>query len=89
MNEALIESFQQQNGMRGVHFYDGENCEFVTWDLVVEFCKNMKDEGNPAHVEFEDKLLHTMSNICPEREFVLCRQNGGVVTIECYRAEGL
>lgn len=89
MNETLIESFQQQNGMRGVHFFDGENAEFVQWDLVLEFCRKMKDTDNPAHVEFEEKLIHTMSNVNPETEYVLCRQHGTVVTIECYRAEGL
>ena len=89
MNETLLGSCQQQTGIRGVHFYDGENCEFGPWDLVIEFCRNMKDTENSAHVEFEEKLIHTMSNINAESEFVLCRQQSGVVTIECYRAEGL
>jgi hypothetical protein len=30
-----------------------------------------------------------MSNIHPDEEFVLCRQHGEVVSIECYRQLGL
>jgi hypothetical protein len=89
MNEVLVHSFQQQNGVRGVHFYDGSDCEFVRWDLVIEFCNRMKDRDNPSHIEFEEKLLHTMSNINPDDEFVLCRQHGDTVSIECYRQLGL
>jgi hypothetical protein len=89
VNEVLVRSFQQQEGIRGVHFYDGEQCEFVAWDMVIEFCSKMKDGDNPAHIEFEEKLIHTMANISPDTEYVLCRQHGGVVTIECYRQEGL
>jgi hypothetical protein len=89
MNQTLIHSFQQQNGIRGVHFFDGEYCEFVPWDMVIEFCSKMKDRDNPSHVEFEDKLLHSMSNVNPDTEYVLCRQQGQVVTIECYRQLGL
>ncbi len=89
MNEALILSFGQQNGTRGVHFYDGEHAEFVPWNLVIEFCSRMKQDGNKSHDEFEEKLIHMMSNCDPDTEYVLCRQHGGVVTIECYRQEGL
>jgi len=89
LNEVLIKSFQQQGGLRGAHFYDGEHCEFVTWDLILEFCKKMKDRDNPAHVEFEDKLIHTIANVNPTNEFVLVCQTGGLVTIECYRQMGL
>lgn len=89
MNHALVQSFQQQKGMRGVHFFDGEHCEFVPWNMVVEFCGRMKDDNNPSHVEFEEKLLHSMSNINPDTEYVLCRQHGEVVSIECYRQMGL
>lgn len=89
MNEALIRSFQQQNGTRGVHFFDGDHCEFVSWDMVIEFCNRMKDRGNPAHVEFEEKLIHSMANVDPDTEYVLCRQHGEVVSIECYRQMGL
>jgi hypothetical protein len=89
MNETLVHSFQSQNGVRGAHFYDGENCEFVRWDLVIEFCNRMKDRGNPAHIEFEEKLIHTISNTHPEDEYVLVRQHDDTVTIECYRLVGL
>lgn len=89
MNEVLIHSFQQQNGIRGVHFFDGDHCEFVQWGMVIEFCSRMKDRDNPSHIEFEEKLIHSMSNIDPNTEYVLCRQQGQTVTIECYRQEGL
>ena len=89
MNEVLIHSFQTQEGIRGAHFFDGENCEFVRWDLVIEFCNRMKDAGNPAHVEFEEKLIHTISNIDPTNEYVLVRQTGDTVSIECYRQLGI
>lgn len=89
MNVALIKSFEQQNGMRGAHFFDGVDCEFATWDLVIEFCRRLKDEDNPAHNEFEEKLLHTIANVNPDTEYVLVRQHGDVVSIECYRLQGL
>ncbi len=89
MNETLVRSFQQQNGTRGVHFFDGEHCEFVSWNMVIEFCSRMKDRNNPAHLEFEEKLIHSMSNINPDTEYVLCRQYGETVSIECYRQMGL
>lgn len=89
MNITLVQSFQQQNGLRGVHFFDGEHCEFVPWNLVIEFCLKMKDRDNPSHVEFEEKLIHAMSNTDPNTEYVLCRQHGEVVSIECYRQMGL
>jgi len=89
MNLEMVQSFQQQNGMRGVHFYDGEHCEFVRWNLVIEFCNRMKDDNNPSHIEFEEKLLHAMANTRPDDEFVVCRQGKEVVTIECYRHQGL
>ena len=89
MNATLVKSFEQQNGMRGAHFFDGAECEFVRWNLVIEFCRRLKDGSNPAHVEFEDKLLHTIANVDPDTEFVLVRQHGDVVSIECYRLQGL
>jgi hypothetical protein len=89
MNQTLIYSFQQQNGTRGVHFFDGEHCEFVPWNMVIEFCNKMKDRDNPSHIEFEEKLIHSMSNVDPDTEYVLCRQHGEVVSIECYRQMGL
>jgi hypothetical protein len=89
MNQTLIYSFQQQNGIRGVHFFDGEHCEFVPWNMVIEFCSKMKDRDNPSHIEFEEKLIHSMSNVDPDTEYVLCRQHGEVVSIECYRQMGL
>jgi hypothetical protein len=49
----------------------------------------MKDRENPAHVEFEEKLIHSMSNLDPDTEYVVCRQHGGIVSIECYRQIGL
>ena len=89
LNETLVHSFQQQNGIRGAHFFDGEHCEFVTWDLVVQFCSKMKNTNNPAHVEFEEKLLHTIANTDPKTEYVLVRQIDENVSIECYRQMGL
>jgi hypothetical protein len=89
VNEVLVRSFQQQNGTRGVHFFSGDDCEFVPWNLVIEFCARMKDRGNPSHLEFEEKLIHAMSNVNPDTEYVLCRQHGEVVSIECYRQMGL
>ena len=89
MNAVLVRSFEQQNGVRGAHFFDGVECEFARWDHVIEFCSRLKDRNNPAHLEFEEKLLHTMSNINPDTEYVLVRQTGDVVSIECYRLQGL
>ena len=89
MNEELVRSFQSQDGLRGVHFYDGVHCEFMTWDMVIKFCQRLRDDNNPSHLEFEEKLLDMMSNINPKDEFVLCRQHQEVVAIECYRRQDL
>lgn len=89
MNQVLIASFQQQNGIRGAHFYDGEHCEFVPWHLVIESCNRMKDRENPSHLEFEEKLLHTISNIDAKIEYVLVHQHNTNITIECFREQGL
>ena len=89
VNETLVRSFQSQDGIRGAHFFDGEHCEFVTWDLVVQFCSKMKNDNNPSHVEFEEKLLHTIANTDPTTEYVLVRQVGESVSIECYRQLGI
>jgi len=89
MNQVLIASFQQQKGIRGAHFYDGEYCEFVPWHHIVESCNLMRDRENPAHLEFEEKLLHTISNIDAKIEYVLVRQHHANITIECFREQGL
>ena len=88
MNSILARSFANQNGYRGVHFYSEDDCNFVQWDGVIELFKRM-DKRNPGHREFEEKLLHIMSNINPDEEFVLCHHHDDLISIECFRLNTL
>ena len=86
MTPALARSFAQQNGIRGIHFCEEDECRFATWDEVVAFCNSLHTGHGDASDDFEDKLLYTMMNINPDTEYAVVKQVGSAIHIECYRA---
>jgi hypothetical protein len=69
-------------GERGVHFYDDESCNFLSWKEVLEFTKNLPNEGNTD--PFADRLVESLANYKPEAEFLAVRQNGDTISVELY-----
>jgi hypothetical protein len=84
MSPHLTHSFAKNRGTRGVHFYDSANCEFFTWDKVFEVLKNTSFPPT-----FGDRLVDTVANYDPNKEFVAVSAGGGQVTIEIFRVETL
>lgn len=78
----LVESFQQNRGMRGVTFYDEEHCNFLPWDQVLKFIDSFPVSS--ASDPFADKLTETLANYDPECEFVAVQQKGDAVSVELY-----
>ena len=79
----LMRSFAQHKGVRGVHFYDSNSCEFLTWDQTMTAIK----ERFPEH--FADKLIEAVANYDPESEFVTVSAGGGQLTIEMFKAQSV
>jgi hypothetical protein len=65
-----------------VHFYDSADCEFFAWDRVF----GLVDKSEFPQ-QFGDRLIETLANYDPDREFVAVSAGGGQVTIEIFRAE--
>jgi len=84
MTPHLTHSFAKHRGVRGVHFYDSSGCEFFQWDRVFGLIDKSRF---PA--QFGDKLVDTIANYDPDREFVAVSAGNGQVTIEIFRAETL
>ena len=84
MSPHLTHSFAKNRGTRGVHFYDSASCEFFTWDKVFGL---LEKTSFPA--TFGDRLIETIANYNPDKEFVAVSAGGGQVTIEIFRAETL
>ncbi len=84
MSSHLTHSFAKNRGARGVHFYDSSSCEFFTWDKVFELLKTAKFPPT-----FGDRLIDTIANYNPDKEFVAVSAGDGQVTIEIFRAETL
>ena len=82
MSPHLTHSFAKHRGVRGVHFYDSASCEFFTWDKVFGLLDRADFPG-----QFGDRLVETIANYDPDREFVAVSAGGGQVTIEIFRAE--
>ena len=79
----LMQSFAQYKGVRGVHFYDSNSCEFLTWDQTMTAIKERFPE------QFADKLIEAVANYNPESEFVTVSAGGGQLTIEMFKAQSL
>ncbi len=79
----LIQSFQSHRGSRGVHFYDGENCNFLDWKEVYVFIDALprKNGTDP----FTDRLEETLANYNPDTEFLAVQQKGDAVSVELYK----
>ena len=86
MNELsplLTKSFASHLGIRGVHFYDETQCEFVEWNKV------MGDIRENFPEKFYDKLVDALANYDPDSEFVTVTVGSGQITIELFKAEEL
>jgi len=78
----LVRSFQEHIGLRGVHFYDSESCNFLSWVEVFKFVETLpKKENNDP---FSTKLEETLANYNPDTEFLAVQQNGSSVSVELY-----
>jgi hypothetical protein len=78
----LSRSFQRHIGERGCHFYDSETCNFLTWTDVFKFLQSL-----PVREEkdiFAEKLVETLANYDPEREYLAVHQHGDSVSVELY-----
>ena len=77
--EALLKSFAENRGVRGVHFYDSNSCEFLNWSETMGAINERFPET------FSDKLIEAMANYDPEDEFVTVSAGGGQLTIELFK----
>jgi len=78
----LIQSFQEHVGSRGVHFYDSETCNFLTWSEVFQFVDALPKKK--ATDPFTEKLEMSLANYDPDTEFLAVQQNGDHVSVELY-----
>ena len=78
----LVKSFQTHKGVRGTHFYDSQNCNFLHWNEVIQFLKTFP-VGDRSDL-FADKLTETLANYDPDSEFLAVQQNGESVSVELY-----
>ena len=69
-------------GTRGVHFYDSDTCNFLLWDEVFKFLGSFPKECDKD--SFGDKLVETLANYDPDREFLAVHQHGTSVSVELY-----
>lgn len=79
----LVRSFQTHTGERGCHFYDDDNCHFLSWKEVFVFIDSLPRK---AHGEdsFSEKLMDSLANYNPDIEFLAVQQNGDSVSVELY-----
>jgi hypothetical protein len=78
----LVQSFQENQSRRGVHFYDNEGCRFLSWDQVCQFLDNLSQKGGPD--DFQDNLMNYLANYDPEHEYLAVHQKGDSVSVELY-----
>lgn len=78
----LVQSFQENHSLRGVHFYDSEGCRFLPWDQVCHFLDNLSQKGGPD--EFQDSLMSYLANYDPQCEYLAVHQKGDSVSVELY-----
>ena len=81
----LYKSFKDHKGLRGVHFYHKDKCNFLVWAEVCAFLKTLPGESEST--EFPEKLLNSLANYDPDTEFLAVHQEGTVVSVELYSAE--
>lgn len=78
----LVKSFQTHVGLRGAHFYDSENVNFLDWKQVFEFVDSLPTK--PGVDPFADKLMDSLANFDPDCEFLAIFQKNDTVSIELY-----
>ena len=78
----LIHSFQSHVGERGCHFYDGDNCHFLSWREVFQFIDTLCE--SKGSTQFSEKLADSLANYDPDNEFLAVQQNGDSVSVELY-----
>jgi hypothetical protein len=78
----LVRSFRTHLGMRGVHFYDSESCNFLDWADVIKFLKAVPSIDKDH--QFSERLLETMANYDPDNQFLAVQQGEGTVSVELY-----
>ena len=83
LTPALLRSFAEHRGSRGVHFYDSTQCEFMAWDEVM----GRVHERFPE--QFYDKLIEAVANYNPDQEFVTVTAGNGQLTIELFKAHAM
>ena len=77
---TLMRSFAANRGIRGVHFYDSNSCEFLNWS------ESMARISERFPENFSDKLIEAIANYDPETEFVTVSAGGGQLTIELFKS---
>ena len=78
----LVKSFQKHLGSRGVHFYDGEHCNFLTGREVFQFIDALPQRSKQD--QFTERLADSLANYDPDNEFLAVQQNGDSVSVELY-----
>lgn len=78
----LVRSFQEHVGIRGVHFYDDNDCSFLTWKQVFEFFDQLPNKADED--EFTENLTESMANYDPTYQFLAVHQKGKTVSVELY-----
>ena len=78
----LIQSFQEHVGIRGVHFYDDEHCNFLTWRQVFKFFDELPNRRKDD--EFTESLTENLANYDPDNQFLAVHQKGSTVSVELY-----
>jgi hypothetical protein len=82
----LFESFQTHQGLRGVHFYHDEKCNFLDWKEVFSFLDSLPVGETKT---FSENLIGTLSNYDPDTEFLAVQQNKGSISVELYSQQSL
>lgn len=80
--EHLIHSFKSHLGERGCHFYDGNNCNFLPWKEVFRFINSLPQREESDL--FADRLINSLANYDPDKEFLAVQQSGDSVSVELY-----
>ena len=79
----LVKSFQEHIGVRGVHFYDDERCNFLTWVEVFKFIDVLNEKKGIEDV-FSERLADTLANYDPDKEFLAVQQSNSTISVELY-----
>ena len=84
----LVRSFQEHIGERGAHFYDDNQCHFLTWDKVFEFIRALAKKKGTEDL-FSERLADTLANYNPDTEFLAVQQNEKSISVELYSQRDL